>query len=214
MSALNSLLSRYRVATNPLRTQRKVELAVVLLVLVLCLQLMYSGARLLTLSAPAAVVPAPDALKVRRIHASDEVTAAQSGEIVTRPLFWESRRPLGEPVVVVKDDKARGKAGKLKGVKLLGVFGGGETAGIIVKVKDVKRRILLGEEIKGWTLESVEPDKVVLVADGRKETLALKAGTIVADSPAPAAKTGARLRGASKVEAGEDELSLGGSSRK
>ena len=202
-------MNRYRVTTEPLRSERKIELAVLLLALVLCLQLLYSGARLLMLGGPSAIPPAADALNVHQIQSTGGVTAEQRGEIVTRPLFWESRRPLDEPAIVAEEEPSRGKVGQLKGVKLLGVFGGGETAGIIVQVKDKKRRILLGEEIRGWSLQSVAPDRVVLAADGRTSELVLH----VLVSEVPEVDTQAPPRAKPAGGGSEDELSLGGSGR-
>jgi hypothetical protein len=72
----------------------------------------------------------------------------------------------------------------LEGVKLQGVFGSGDTAGIIALVKDKKQRILLGEQLRGWTLDSVSPDRVVLISDGRRQELFLRTAKVVAVEPA------------------------------
>jgi hypothetical protein len=165
---------------NPLRTERKIELAAVILVLVLCLQLLYSGARLIFASGPSAIAPALDALQVRQIHSSAAVAASQSEEVRSRPLFWQTRRPLESTAVDVDSAEVEKSAGQLKGVKLLGVFASGDTAGIIVLVEKKKKRILQGESVNGWTLESVELDRVVVVDGARREELFLMTGNIVA----------------------------------
>jgi type II secretory pathway component PulC len=212
-------LQRYQVTTDPLRTERKIELVAAILLLVLCFQLLYSGARLLAKAMPAAVAPAADALLVKDVLAQGGISSAQSAEILQRPLFWEGRRPLEEAAVAVAPKPAQGKAGKLAGVKLLGVFGAGDTAGIIVAEKGKKRRILLGEELSGWTLESVDADQVMFAAGGRTETLQLRQLSIVVPAP-PAAAEGSRRApgkagqpGAKMVGGGDDELSLGGARR-
>ena len=58
MSWLRAMASRYRVSDDPLRTVRKIELLVLLLAALLCLQLGYSTFRFMTLAAPVPVVPA------------------------------------------------------------------------------------------------------------------------------------------------------------
>ncbi len=136
-------LRRYQVTTDPLRTERKIELVALILLLVLCFQLLYSGARLIAKPMPAAVAPAADALLVKDVLAQGGSSSAQSAEILQRPLFWEGRRPLEDTAVAVAPKPVQGKAGKLAGVKLLGVFGAGDTAGVIVAEKGKKRRILL-----------------------------------------------------------------------
>ena len=104
---------------NPLRTERKIELAVVILVLVLCLQLLYSGARLLLASGPAAVAPALDALQVRQIHSSATVATSQSEEVRSRPLFWQTRRPLEPTAVDVDSAQVTKSRGQLEGRRVV-----------------------------------------------------------------------------------------------
>ena len=195
MNWRDTVRTRYRVMENPLRTERKIELVAVILVLVLCLQLLYSGARLILASGPSAVAPALDALQVRKIHSSATVVASQSEEVRSRPLFWQTRRPLESTVVDVDSAKVKKSAGQLDGVKLLGVFGSGDTAGIIVLVEKKKQRILQGESVNGWTLESVEPNRVVLVDGARREELFLMPGNIVAvENPVPVESANSAVR--------------------
>jgi hypothetical protein len=195
---------RYRVPDKPRRAERKVELAVVLLGLVLCLQLLYSGARFALLAAPATVAPAADALVVRDVRPLASVTAQQSEQMRARPLFWESRRPVSAKASAGKSSPAAGKATQLKGVSLLGVFGAGESAGVIVQVKDLKRRVLVGEKLEGWTLESVAPTEVVLAYGGKRETLRLQAR----NSAARASPAGvSRSRPARSGKSGKESVS-------
>jgi hypothetical protein len=155
----------------------------VLLGLLLVLQLVVGALRLATLSAPEPVTPAPDSLQVPLVVNPVSVAASERNEIISRPLFWSSRRPV-EEVVTLAEPEA--KAGELKGVKLVGLFGSGEQAGIIALVKGEKRRILLGDVVEGWTLKSVTPFELVVVDGDRTETLALERGKIKA---APAGKS-------------------------
>jgi hypothetical protein len=169
-----SLFGRYRVATNPLKTERRLELLVILLTTVLILQILYSGTRLFFGVAPGALVPSADVLQVVEVPGPAVLGEVMREGIRSRPLFWQGRRPLEGPDSVASGAAGESKARKLPGVKLLGVFGGGETAGIIVLVKDKKRRILLGESIEGWTLESVATNTVVLADGVRREEIVLK----------------------------------------
>ena len=219
MSVPSLLPARYKVATEPLRTQRNIELFAVILVLVLCLQLLYSGARLALRSLPDAVSPAPDALMVKKLQPLGKVSVEQSAEVLARPLFWQSRRPQdAQAVGQVKKNVAPDNTKGLQKVRLLGVFGGAETAGMIVAVKGGQRRILLGEEIEGWTLESVESNQAVLSADGRQQSLQLKTVSVpvASDPPAPEAQAETKAKSTAQSAGGatEDELSLGGGPRK
>jgi hypothetical protein len=214
MTGWGAVRGRYRVAADPLRTERKVELAAVMLALVLCLQLLYSGARLAMAPVFDAVVPAADALRVKRVDSPAAVATSQSDEIRARPLFWQARRPIQESSVEVAPNKGGEQAGQVKDVKLLGVFGSGDMAGIIALVKGKKRRILQGESIEGWTLEVVEPNRVVLVDGGRREELVLKTGIVIA--AADHKKTVTKKGGSSAAPAAkrsERRLSTGGAAR-
>jgi len=179
MSWLENIGKRYRVSGDPLRTLRRIELVAVLLGLLLCLQLALGGLRLVSLSAPDPVTPAPDSLRVPMVLSPLLVAASERNEIISRPLFWSSRRPL-EEVATLAEPEA--KAGELKGVKLVGLFGSGERAGIIALVKGQKRRILLGDAIEGWTLKSVTPFELVVANGERTETLVLERGKVKAAS--------------------------------
>ena len=179
MNWLTRIGSRYRVSGDPLRTLRRIELIAVLLGLFLCLQLAMGGLRLVTLSAPDPVTPAPDSLRVPPVLSLASVAASERNEIISRPLFWSSRRPV-EEVATLAEPEA--KAGELKGVKLVGLFGSGERAGIIALVKGQKRRILLGDAIEGWTLKSVTPFELVVANGERTETLVLERGKVKAAS--------------------------------
>lgn len=170
-----NLKERYSVQSNPLKTERRVELAALVILAVLLLQLVYSGLRLVLLSSPQAIAPAPDTLVVGEVASALNLSAADSEELLGRPLFWPSRRPAPEVV-----DKApppeEEKSGDLKGVQLVGVFGVGESAGIIALVQGKKQRILRGEKLLGWTLQSVEPTRIILVDKGSRRELSLEPG--------------------------------------
>ena len=190
MSWLQGIGRRYRVSEDPIRTLRRIELVALLLGVLLCLQLAYGAIQLAATTGPDPVQPAADSLQVPAVIGPAVVAADERNEIITRPLFWSGRQPV-DAVATVEDPKAA--AGKLKDVKLVGVFGSGERAGIIALVKDKKRRILVGESLDGWTLESIESGEIQLVNGDRRETLILQQGKISKAEAAP--KAGASRSG-------------------
>ncbi|MEZ5572073.1 MAG: hypothetical protein R3E64_08625 [Halioglobus sp.] len=102
------------------------------------------------------------------------MTAEQSNEIRQRPLLWPERRPMEAVVEVPESQKEKQKGLKeFKEIKLLGVFGVGDSIGIIAKVKENTKRIHLGEEISGWTLESVGTNDATFTMGKRQEKLVL-----------------------------------------
>ncbi len=206
MSLVERVVSRYRVAQDPLRTERRIELLCLVPALLLVLQLAWILAGALLPSAPAAVEPAASALTVADQLTRRVVAPGDSAELRERPLFWEGRRPIASA-----DTKAQRKpdrAPKLKGVRLLGVFGSGDSGGIIALVQNEQQRIRVGEEVAGWTLEQVSADGATLASGADTESLVLErsSGSISVEPPATAEPAGAPpppLEGA-------DELTLGG----
>jgi hypothetical protein len=172
VSSLGALIERYRAPADPLRTERRVELVAGLLALALVLQVAFGAARLAITVGPDAVPPSVDSLQVLRSLPLDAVTTEQSTEIRNRPLFWPTRRPAA-PVAVDTAAPVSEKQQASNELKLLGVFGAGDTIGIIVRVKDSTRRIRLGEEVSGWKLKSVEESGAVVVSGSRQKTLQL-----------------------------------------
>ena len=175
MKSLDGVLDRYRVSADPLKTERRVELVLVILAGLLVLQLLWVGLRLALGGLPSPKAPSGEALAMRDSLSLETVSPEASDAIASRPLFWQGRRPPGE---IVEDDpeekKAENKAKKIQDVKLLGVFGTGEAAGIIAKVKDKQRRVAVGETINGWKLVSVGPNSAELSDGATQQTLALE----------------------------------------
>lgn len=179
-----NLADRFRGLEDPLRTERRVELVLIVLAALLVLQLLWGGVRAMFPSMPEPVQPRPNSLKVLKLNSSEPIDPELRGEISARPLFWAERRPpqaksAAEAVAEAKqEENSKPKSGKIDGVKLTGVFGSGESAGIIVLSKGKKHRVRVGEEINGWKLQSVGESEAVFSAGGRESRLALKQGTI------------------------------------
>lgn len=172
MNPVRRLRARYGVTTPPLRTERRVEAALILLLLLLLVQLAWGFMRLSGQSSPEAVEPAADTLQLASSPDVGSVSAAHSNDIRSRPLLWPSRRPAGD-VVKVAEAKPE-KATDFDSMQLVGVFGAGESAGMIVRVKGKPQRLRLGDDLAGWTLDAVTEQEAVLKKGARRKTLALE----------------------------------------
>jgi hypothetical protein len=171
----NVLASRYAVAGNPLMTERRIELLAVLIALVLVIQLLYGFVRLQFLSEPESIVPSLESLEFTGMASVAPVDAKQALEIVSRPLFWPSRRPISatDEAEIIDQEEAE-QADDLAKIKVLGIFAGGQSAGVIALVKGKKQRIQLNEQVIGWTLQSVEVGHAVFVNDGTVQEVTLE----------------------------------------
>ncbi|GHD37923.1 type II secretion system protein N [Halioglobus pacificus] len=226
MMVISDVLSRYKTRVNPLFAERRLELALVVALLLLALQLAWGVTRQIVDGGPAPIPPAADSLSVLALEQQPEVSDDASAEIVSRPLFWASRRPAQAPdETAPKKEKPKAAATTLKGVRVVGVFGSGETGGAIVIVKGKRQRVAVDDELEGWTLESIAPDRAIFVsAGGRDEKMLSMASLDVqynapATSASPAVPTRvpgqkvpiAPLQGIPEAEASEEQsLSMGG----
>ncbi len=202
MSRWRRIADRYLGAGGAGSTERKVELLAIGLGLLLILQLVYSGISLATLSGPDAVLPSLEGVADAQPVPVDRVTAEQREAMGARPLFWTSRRPsIGSSETAA----AAGKRGQLDKVRVMGVFGSGATAGAIVLVEDERQRMLLGEELQGWTLDAVHQDRVDFSRADRQETLHLVKGDIRTAALSPGAKNKNEAAGTQRREAARAE---------
>jgi hypothetical protein len=176
VAGISQIISRFRASSDPLRSERKVELAALVLTIVLIVQVVYGVVSLSLSSQPSPILPSPDSLQVGTLQGAGLVTAQQSNELRARPVFWPTRRPVSEELTATVVSKKPQSAIKneLDGVKVLGVIGSGESAVVIVLVKGKKKRILLGDKVVGWTLESAQNSEAVFADSGRSQTLKLK----------------------------------------
>lgn len=200
------LVDRYRVQQDPVRSERRIELACLVLALVLLVQLAWVATRALLPPALAPVEPAASALTVADQLSRRGISPQASAELRERPLFWEGRRPVAA-AVAEPEAAPRDRAPRLQDVRLLGVFGAGDNGGIIALVKSRQQRIQVGEELSGWTLQAVTADGATLVSGGDTETLTLErsSGSITVAEPAAAA-----AGSAAPVTKDDGELTLGG----
>jgi hypothetical protein len=176
VAGISQILNRFRVSSDPLRSERKVELTVLVLTLVLILQVVHGVVSLSLSPKPNPILPSPDSLQVGTLHGAGLVTAQQSNELRARPVFWTTRRPVpGDPnAAVLSRNPQSAKKNELDTVQVVGVIGSGDSAVVIALVKGSKKRILLGDKVVGWTLESVQNGEAVFTGSGRSQTLKLK----------------------------------------
>ncbi len=179
MAQFSLLLDRYKSSADPLHSERRIELVALILTVVLAFQLLYGVANLLLRASPQPILPAADSLLVSDIRQSGVVSAQHSSDLRARPVFWPSRRSVGAPAEVVVVNTTKPNKNELDKVTLLGVFGVGDSAGIIALVKGKKKRILLGDKVVGWALESIEGGQAVFAEGGQSQTLTLNRAPVV-----------------------------------
>ncbi|MEH6581984.1 MAG: hypothetical protein V7754_08615 [Halioglobus sp.] len=169
---MNWLLARYSVSADPLFSERRVELAALILTALLSLLFLYSLARLVFLSEPDPIALSAEALQASELAAVTRVDEGQREEVRSRPVFWQTRRPPDAPAKVASE-QPKAAVGAIAKVKLLGVIGAGESAGVISLVDGKRKRTYLGQEILGWKLDSVDLDRAVFSHSGKQHELKL-----------------------------------------
>lgn len=188
---------------NSLELQlRKVALLLTIAVLLL---LVWSGARLLLLSAPESILPAEASLRVDRPSfqlAEEEL----SQSLVARPLFWRYRQPYRPPEQPKEEGipVESGATGVLDAVILHGVYTGAKP-GIIITYKGERRRLLLGDSIENWEFTLISPDSVVFESGDDSRTLSLEHAL-----PPATTKKRARDKKAPRIRRTKDNLKQAG----
>ena len=111
--------------------------------------------------------------------------ALSSFDFIFRPVFAIKRVP---PVMPVAEDEQYTSVDELpldevavgiEGVSLLGIFGSGEVAGVIIRLDNGERqRLPVGESVKGWTLHSLGSRRAMLqAATGQRAVLEMAFAT-------------------------------------
>lgn len=178
MKRFKKLLGRYQVTGHPLQTERRVEFGFLIAATITLLVFLYGGLRLLGIGPPAPLVPGSETLAVAEAGVLQVVTDELSREVGARPLFWRSRRPEVPIPEEVPQESSEDEAGNFEDVKLMGVFGSGDSVGIIALVAGEKQRILRGQELKGWKLASVKEGKARFRSGPGRQELELKHANI------------------------------------
>ena len=173
MIGLKGFLTRYQVQQNPLKTERRIELAAIFLLFLLLASMLAGGVGLVASQGPEPVLPSADSLAAQELKLDSGLTAEQAAEILSRPLFWQSRRPLIPPPKVVAKPKAKAPK-KLKGVVLTGVYGAGEGLGLIATIDGAFSRINKGQSVKGWQFDAYEDGAAVFISGSERSVLPLE----------------------------------------
>jgi hypothetical protein len=216
VTGLKSWVTRYQVQQNPLKTERRIELAVLVLLVLLLFSAVLGGFRLVASNEPDPVFPSADSLAVQALQLDAGLTAEQAAEILNRPLFWQSRRPLVPPPKVVAKPKPKA-AKKLAGVNLLGVYGAGDGLGLIATVDGVFSRINKGQSVKGWKFSGYEEGAAVFVSGGKKSVLPLEQTTPSVKIVSVPTADNSSAKASSEANSPEEDdgggLTFGGSSK-
>ncbi|KGE04739.1 hypothetical protein [Pseudohaliea rubra] len=170
---MKALRARYAGQADPLRSERRVELAAIGLALVLVLVVFYLAVRLAVAGTIRPIEPAPDSVRVASLAAGTVPSPEDRQGITARPLFWAQRQPVEaveEPAVVVeKAEKVEKAAPRMKNVTVHGVYGSGDAGGVILSLKQRELRVAVGEEVDGWQLERVTGDSAVFLSGGVRD---------------------------------------------
>jgi hypothetical protein len=146
------------------------------LTILLLLQLLWGGGRVLLVSGPDAVPPVPESMQPRFLAAPAPVDVEEN-ELVNRPLYWQGRsrkEAQSESEEKSSADDVAGANDPIQKVELLGVFTGGDAPGVIAKVRGRQQRVLVGERILGWELSMLSIDGAVFEKGGRNHELRLE----------------------------------------
>lgn len=175
MSKLEAVVARYQVRENPLKALRRLELAAVGLGIVFLLWATLGGLATAFGGGPKPLFPAEDTLKVRALGLEPALDEEGSDRLVSRPLFWEGRRAIDKrPLELIETTPKPVQVKKLEGVTLHGVYGEGESLGVIATVDGQLTRINANSSIKGWKMVSYADGKVTLENGGRTQSLPLE----------------------------------------
>lgn len=147
---------------------------------VLLLQLAWSGARLLLLSEPDPIDPAASALKIEPPGYRPDVSEGETPELVARPLFWPGRppfvpaQPSESPPEPEPEPEPEVDDSVIEGLKLLGVYAGGDKSGIIVADGGEQRRLSINDSIEGWKFILMSADGAIFEKGNESRMLRLE----------------------------------------
>jgi len=94
--------------------------------------------------------------------------------IIERPLFSPDRRPEAAVVAAAQSGPGQAEEGavEIDGFRLTAVLRDGDATTVLIEDRGGQTRTLhAGDRLGNWQLGEVLDDRVVLVADGRRETL-------------------------------------------
>ena len=182
------------------RWPRLLQRSVVALMAVILLAILYVLlARSPQPISPAQSLFAPVSVEQALLASRPELS---SFDFIFRPIFAIKRVP---PIVPLVDEQQNTRVDEIPvdevvsidGVRLMGIFGSEEVAGVIIRLDNGERkRVLVGDSVKGWTLQSLGSRRAMLqAATGQRAVLEMIFATdqtpVAIEAAAPQAITSA-----------------------
>lgn len=151
--------------------EQQLRRAALVLTAILLLQLVWSGLRLVLTSEPEYIFPAEESLQVGEVLSVQSPDDSLSRALVARPLFWVGRQAY---VAEASQESTKPRASRSLGqLTLLGMYTG-SVPGIIVSDDGERRRMRLGESLRGWEFTEVLADGVVFKSGADEQLLELE----------------------------------------
>ncbi len=125
--------------------------------------------------------------------AAAKPSADADAEMVDRPLFIEGRKPLAEVDLTAKAQNV--ETSQIEDWVLNGVYNKDKSQfALFAKKNEAKKyqKISVGQQISGWLLKEIQPDRVILEQAGQQKSLMLR-------KPRPEGKTPGRAKPAAPV---------------
>lgn len=95
-------------------------------------------------------------------------------DMVDRPLFIKGRKNISDKIV----ETTSKDAGKIEDLTLIGIYTKDEQPVALFSQQGVEKKFIkisANDEISGWMVNEIQPDKVILDKIGRQKTLLLRA---------------------------------------
>ena len=188
MSLINTIRDRYKTEAEPQRSERRLELVLLALILLVALQVLWWFFAFMANVTVPPVAPAHDSMRVVDVNITGAITAPQSLQLQSRPLFWASRRPDASAAPPVKAEPGNKKpARRLEDLQVAGAVGAGDQGKAIIVYKDKLLRLGIGDKVAGWSLQSVSLGEVVFVSAGARDVRRLTPLPVIAAQKPPVA---------------------------
>jgi hypothetical protein len=156
-------------------TELQLRKIAMVLTVVVALQLVWGGARLLLVSEPEPVLPAEASLQVEDVRFAAALSEEQSQDLVSRPVFWQGRQPYTAPAAgATGEPEKRPRNSEINSVALQGVYAAGDKSGVIVSYKDERHRLEPEESVAGWTFTVLNGTGAVFTYGNERQELLLQ----------------------------------------
>lgn len=101
-------------------------------------------------------------------------SAEKYSKMVEKPLFVKGRRPI---ISDLDDEVTNEDIGKIDDLMLLGIYSNKGDIKVLFSTKGIRKKYLKKakeEEVSGWKIKEIQPDRVVLEQRGKKKTILLR----------------------------------------